>query len=281
MKLCFSTLGCFDKSLEEILVLSKKYNIPAIEVRGINGILQNDLIDVFSEKKIEQTKRLFDRYQTVPLVLGTSCRFHQAEQFDKAIEEGLSSIRIAEAVGFQSIRVFGDRILSDGEACIQRVIDGLTTLCDRAKQVRILLEVHGDFNTIEALSPVIDSMKSKNNFGLIWDIEHTHRNYGSDWITFYRLARPYIKHVHIKDYSNALDRLTLIGQGDVPILPIMDRLLQDGYDGYFSLEWERKWHPELPDIEVALHSFLSLLKEAGRSISTASKPFFTNGTSDV
>ena len=261
MKLCFSTLGCFDKSLEEILIFSKKYNIPAIEVRGINGILPNDLIDVFSEKKIDQTKCLFDQYQTVPLVLGTSCRFHQADQYEKAIKEGCSSIRIAETIGFQFIRVFGDRIRSDKEACIDRVISGLTTLCEQAKNVCILLEVHGDFNTVEALSPVLEAMKERKNFGLIWDIEHTHKRYGTDWMTFYQFARPYIKHIHIKDYSNALDQLTLIGQGDIPILPIINRVLQDGYDGYFSLEWEKKWHPELPDIEVALHSFLSLLKE--------------------
>ena len=67
---------------------------------------------------------------------------------------------------------------------------------------------------------------------------------------------PYIRHIHIKDYSDTQNTLTLIGEGNVPIRQIVARLLQDGYDGYISLEWEKKWHPELPEIEPALDSFI-------------------------
>ena len=63
----------------------------------------------------------------------------------------------------------------------------------------------------------------------------------------------------IKDFSDSENRLTLIGEGDVPIARIADRLLSDGYDGYFSLEWEKKWHPELPDIDAALCSFIKVM----------------------
>ena len=37
MKLCFSTLGCHDRTLEEIFSLAKKFNIDALEIRGVNG----------------------------------------------------------------------------------------------------------------------------------------------------------------------------------------------------------------------------------------------------
>ena len=129
------------------------------------------------------------------------------------------------------------------------------------EKVDVLLEVHGDFNTVEALAPILDGMKEYSNFGLIWDIAHTHRPYGENWEIFYEFARPYIKHVHIKDYSKEENALTLIGEGEVPILPIVDRLLSDGYDGCFSLEWEKKWHPELPEIEEGLNSFTILLNQ--------------------
>ena len=26
---------------------------------------------------------------------------------------------------------------------------------------------------------------------------------------------------------------------------MMNQMIEDGYPGYFSLEWEKKWHPEL------------------------------------
>ena len=262
MKLCFSTLGCTERSLEDILLLAKKYNIHALEVRGIDGQLDNRLIPDFGEDRQAETTALFRRYGVDPLVMGTSCRFHNAEQLEASMEEGFRSIEIAERMGFSYIRVFGDRLLpEDTEGCIRRAVEGLTALCNHAKTVDVLLEVHGDFNTVEALTPIVEDLQGHPRFGLIWDVAHSHKAYRSGWETFYNFARPYVKHVHIKDFSEEKRCLTLIGEGDAPILPIVDRLLADGYDGCFSLEWEKKWHPELPEIEQGLESFTTLLNQ--------------------
>lgn len=266
MKLCFSTLGCFDRSLEDILLLAKNYNIDAVELRGINGIMENRLVPEYAEERQAETSAQFQRYGIKPLVLGTSCSFHAADQFDGAVAEGVHAVKVAQRLHIPYIRVFGNRYLKDPEPCIKRVIAGLRALCGQSTSVNILLEVHGDFQTVEALSPIVAELKEFSNFGLIWDIEHTHIPYGSNWNSFYTFARPYIKHVHIKDYSDAFQKLTLIGQGDIPILPIVDQMLADGYDGYFSLEWEKKWHPELPDMESALESFLQLLNKPRKLI---------------
>ena len=262
MKLCFSTLGCTERSLEDILLLARKYNIPALEVRGIGGVLDNRLIPDFEEASRTETLSRFNQYGITPLVLGTSCRFHNAEQLNASMEEGFRSIEIAERMGFSYVRVFGDRLLpEDTEGCIRRAVEGLTALCNHAKTVDVLLEVHGDFNTVEALTPIVEGLKGHPRFGLIWDIAHSHKAYRSNWEVFYRFARPYVKHVHIKDFSEEKRCLTLIGEGDAPILPIAERLLADGYEGYFSLEWEKKWHPELPEIEQGLESFITLLNQ--------------------
>ena len=262
MKRCFSTLGCWDRSLADILSLATQYGIDAVELRGIGGILDNREIPALSETHREPTLEALKKNGISISVLGTSCSFHRADRWDAALAEGLESIRIAERLHIPAIRVFGDRLLPDDKnGCMERVINGLRQLCRASDGVHILLEVHGDFNTVESLTPVINEMKEIPNFGLIWDIEHTHRPYGSDWPVFYRFARPYVKHVHVKDRSDAENRLTMIGEGDVPILPIVKTLLKDGYDGCFSLEWEKKWHPELSDIEEALEAFLALTRD--------------------
>ena len=256
MKLCFSTLGCTEKSFEDILSLANGYGISAIEVRGVDGVLDNTAIKAFCPAESENTARLLKQNNIVPIVLGTSCSFHNPEKFDKAIDEGVACIKIAESLGFRYIRVFGDRLTADKQECIHRITSGISHLCGISQNVGVLLEVHGDFNTVESLSPIIDNMRGIGNFGLIWDIEHTHKPYGDDWQQFYEQMHPYIRHIHIKDYSDTQNTLTLIGEGNVPIRQIVARLLQDGYDGYISLEWEKKWHPELPEIEPALDSFI-------------------------
>lgn len=262
MKLCFSTLGCSEMSLDKILALCSDFGISSIEIRGISGVLDNSKISDFSPESISDTKNAFLKSGIVPVVLGTSCAFHNKEKFEGAINEGLEAIKIAEGLGIPYIRVFGDKLIEGDElGCTERLINGIKTLCENAKSTSVLLEVHGGFNTQAALAPVIDGLSDIENFGIIWDIEHTQDTYGENWIEFYRFIRPYVKHVHIKDRAGK-DQLVLTGDGDVPIIPITKQLLRDGYDGAFSLEWERKWHPELPDMRTALDSFKKVMDEA-------------------
>lgn len=258
MKLCFSTLGCTERSLDEILSLSRKFDISFLEIRGIGGELDNRKIPDFSCDALAGTKEKFRENGISPLILGTSCSFHDEAGFESAVEEGKAAILTCAALGAKGIRVFGNNLGNDPAASTGRVIAGLKTLCTFAAEsgTDVLLEVHGDFNTVEALAPVLDAMESEERFGLIWDICHTQKTYGGRWRDFYGAVRPFIRHVHIKDIKN--DRLVLPGDGDIPIKDIVSGMINDGYSGAFSLEWEKKWHPELPEIEEALTKFIEV-----------------------
>ena len=263
MNLCFSTLGCVEKTLAEDIALAKEHGMQALEIRGIDGILDNGEIADFSEENATKTKQLLAKSGVGILVLGTSCAFHTEEKCEKAMIEGRAAIDIAWRIGIPYIRVFGNNIVpEEREASMARVADGIAALCRYAsdKNVTVLLEVHADFNTIEALTPVLDVLKEYDNFGLIWDVYHSHRAYGQHWTPFYEFIRPYIRHVHLKDMAPD-GTLVATGDGEIPLLDIVDRLLADGYDGYFSLEWERKWKAYLAPIEEALARYLTLLDQ--------------------
>ena len=259
MKLCFTTLGCYERSLDEIISLTKKYGFDAIEIRGIGGEVDNDKIAELSSENRKNTRDKLISNGIAPLAIDTSCWFHKPEKYDAAIAEGINAIEIAKDMGMKYVRVFGDKFTLGVEECTQRMISGFTYLCECAGDVNILLEIHGECNTIEALTPIIDKMSEYKNFGLLWDIQHSHRSYGKNWREFYNFIRPYVKHVHIKDYSDEKEQLCLVGEGSIPINDIVDTLLNDRYDGYFSLEWEKKWHPELCEIESALDSFVHIM----------------------
>ena len=115
--------------------------------------------------------------------------------------------------------------------------------------------------------PIVERNEKYKNFGLIWDVMHTDRAYGDNWRVFYNLFRPYIKHIHIKDCirakNGAKPEFTLIGEGDIPLEEIIYTLESDGYGGWYSLEWEKHWHPELPEIELALPEFVDIMKKFG------------------
>lgn len=74
----------------------------------------------------------------------------------------------------------------------------------------------------------------------------------------------YIRHVHFKDLTVLGHRKhlpTVVGQGDVPWAELMPILVRHGYDGFFSTEFEKRWHPELlPDSETGLTHELAALR---------------------
>ena len=258
MRLCFSTLGCSDRNLDQIIALANNYGIENLEFRGIGGIIDNSQIESFLPINETDSKQKLAMSGITPAVLGASSVFHDAEKYDAAIADGIASIDVAQRFGIKYIRVFGDRKVD--EKSVERVISGLKTLCEYAKNVTVLLETHGEFNDVESLKPITDAMSGFKNFGLIWDIQHTHRAYGRDFEEFYSFAKPYVRHVHIKDFSDTDKALCDIGKGDIPIREIVDRLVADGYDGCFSLEWEKRWHPELSEIEQALDDFVRIMR---------------------
>ena len=259
MKFCFSTLGCAERSLDDVLALARKYNVNALELRGLGGEMDNSKILALSADEREQTLEKFAESGVKPLVLGTSCSFHDKAKYDSFIEEGVKAIDIAQGFGFSAIRVFGNNVVGDEAECVLRVAEGIRTLCEYAvnKDVRVLLETHGDFNTRERLLAICESCREYENFGLIWDICHTRKTYGANWRHFCDEFTSLICHVHLKDILG--DKLVLAGEGELAIADMVAYLEDLGYSGYFSLEWEKKWHPELPPIEEGIEALLSIL----------------------
>jgi len=69
--------------------------------------------------------------------------------------------------------------------------------------------------------------------------------------------KPYIKHAHIKDAKKIDGKINFyfLGEGNLPIFTAIDALYQGGYKGYYSFEWEKLWHPEIAEPELALADY--------------------------
>ncbi len=265
MKLAFATLGCPDWDFMKILTSARDLGYQAIEIRGIEGIMRAEEIPYFKPENEQKTKTLLKEYGVEICGYGSSVKFHDPNTYDANIEEGKQAILVCQRMGIPNMRVFGDRFHDyDHTDVINRAIKGFTELVLFAadKNVNVVHEIHGDFNTLEAVMPVVEALGGYKNFGFIWDIVHSDKIYGDNYAVFYEKIKPYIKHVHIKDHlrNNGDFKLCLTGEGDVPIAQIIERLKADGYNGYYSFEWEKKWHPELPDPEVAFPQFIDYLK---------------------
>lgn len=262
---CFSTLGCVDYSLDEILALAARFGIPALEMRGMEGSVKPTEIPALAPDRIADTAaRLAAAVR--PAVYGSSISLTDAARDAAKLTAGLGEIDIAAALGFPAVRVFGNRYIDGDEAAsVSAAAEVLRRLCAHAapKGIEILLEVHGDFVRAETFAALFAAVADMPNFGIIWDVAHTDAPYGDDWLPFWQTVAPYTRHIHVKDHRRATPdapkTLCLPGEGDIPLVPILRQLQADGYDGCVSLEWERKWHPDLPPIEEALDRFCTIL----------------------
>ena len=54
-------------------------------------------------------------------------------------------------------------------------------------------------------------------------------------------------------------RYVLTGEGAVPVRETVRVLRNGGYKGYFCYEWEKKWHPEIEEPEVAFPHFARVM----------------------
>lgn len=268
MKLAATTLGCPNWSFEKILHEFQRMGFEGIEIRGIEGNMDADAIPYFSAENAADTLARVKAHGLELVCFGTSCNFHDARRFEANLEQGRKSIDVCQRMGIAMIRVFGDAFPAEDprEEVLERVILGLRTLCDYAapKGVQVLLEIHGEFNTIEVIQPILKALDGTANFGILWDIEHSDRAYGDAVEPFYQLIRPYIRHIHAKDYIRATAdepfHLCLVGEGQIPIPTLVSWLQRDGYQGYFSLEWEKAWVPELPEPEIAFPGYVSYMQ---------------------
>ena len=62
---------------------------------------------------------------------------------------------------------------------------------------------------------------------------------------------------HIKDgrLVDGKTQYTFLGQGDAPLAEAFDALKAGGYKGYYSFEWEKLWHPEIAEPELAFADY--------------------------
>ena len=261
-KICFSTLGCIDNTLEQTVALAKKYGIDTLEIRGIAGEMDNTKIECFLPENAEKTKQYLASEGISLLSMGTSACCDAIGDDDEAIEKVCREIDVASRMGFKFVRVFGNNVKEEYSVVCERVVRALTKLCKYASErnVTVCLETHGDFMDIETIVPVLERMKDKEGFALLYDVAHPDKKYKENWMEFYSAVKPFIKHMHIKDHVRDPWKLVDIGKGDIPFVDICNQLEKDGYDGYFSLEWEKKWHPELGDLENVLKDFIELVK---------------------
>lgn len=266
--LAFSTLGCPAWSWKTILQSAAASGYVALELRGVAGEMDLPKVPEFIGSRLAETKRDLAALGLQVSDLGASARMHEkdpvvrAQQFD----EGRRFIDLAQAMGVKYVRMFGDKF-PEGEPrdeVMKRVIDGFREMAAYAKPagVTVLIESHGDFTRSADLEHIITSVASPQ-FALLWDAHHSFVAAKEQPAETFAKIGKWTRHTHLKDSKpeGADRRYVLLGAGDVPVKEQVRVLAAAGYKGLYCFEWEKKWHPEIEEPEVAFPHYAKTMAE--------------------
>lgn len=260
LPLAFSTLGCPAWEWTKILEFAQGNGFAAIELRGLMGNMDLPMSPEFAPGRIAQTKKQVVDHGLKISDLGSSSQMHvaEAEQRAKQLDDARRFIDLASALEVPYVRVFGNEIHGPREEVIARVTDGLHQLGEYAgpRGVTVIIESHGDFVDSPTLKEVLTRADSKH-VALLWDAHHTFVDGHEQPEHTVAELGGWIRHTHLKDSvpEGKGRKYVLTGKGDVPVERQVLALRKMGYRGYYCFEWEKVWHPDLQEPEVAFPDY--------------------------
>ena len=264
MRIAFSTLAFPDATLASAVSRGRRWGYAGVELRLIDGELIDPSISAADRARVKGTVAAAG----LPIVaVDSSIRLTDDEpgpQLRRFLE-------LASDWESPLVRVFGGTLAPGGPdpktrreqlRAAARVLESSVPLARRLG-VAIGVETHDDFSASSVVAELL-AMADPQWVGAVWDSHHPHR-VGEEPADVYANLGGRILLAQVKDARRTTRgggddwQLVLLGEGEVPVRQMLGLLAAGGYRNWISVEWEKRWHPEIEEPEVALPQHLALL----------------------
>jgi len=242
-RIAFSTLAFPDATLAEAVALGRSWGYTGVELRLVDGELIDPAMPAAGRAAVRRTASAAG----LPIVaVDSSIRLTD----DDPGRELRQFLELASDWEAPLVRVFGGALPDGGPgdagrrarlAAAARVLETAAGVAERLG-VAIGVETHDSFSSARVVAELL-ALVDAPSVGAVWDS--------------HLLAQ-------VKDARRAPERadgwqLVLLGEGEVPVREMLAVLAAGGYQGWISVEWEKRWHGEIEAPEVALPEHLALL----------------------
>jgi sugar phosphate isomerase/epimerase len=260
-RIAFSTLAFPDASLATALSLGRAWGYEGVELRLIDG----ELIDPSMPAAARTEVRRAAAAAGLPIVAVDSSIQLTGDDPGPQLRRFLE---LASDWESPLVRVFGGPLPGRGPArtaqleAAARVLEASVPAAARLG-VAIGVETHDAFSASSILAELL-ALAASPWVGAVWDSHHPYRM-GEQPPEVWANIGPRVLLAQVKDSIKEPERdagwrLVLLGEGEVPVLEMLRLLTGGGYQGWVSVEWEKRWHPEIEEPEVALPQHLRLLE---------------------
>ena len=259
MKLSFSTLGCPGWAWKVIVSSAKDIGMNGIEVRCIGNELYAPNCREFAPENAAATVgHLAQLGMSIP-VLDSNASIAVPEKSADAMREARDYIDLAARIGTPYVRIMCVPVPQPVDADLQLCERQYAELCAYGEErgVTPLLETNGPLGDSAVLMELMQRIPSENK-GVLWDIHHPYRYFGEAPQVTFENIHSLLRHVHIKDSvldENGKVCYRMLGKGNIPVKETLLLLRDNGYEDFVSLEWVKKWNPELEEAGVVFPNF--------------------------
>lgn len=265
MKLAYSTIGCPEWEWDEVLSAASDLGYQGIEIRGVGRETYAPAIAAFSPARRAHSLESLRRLGLTLTCLTSTCRLGQSDGFEAALDEGRAYVDLAAALGIPFVRVLAETTAAPEVAVDDTLVaKGLRALAGHASGtgVTVLLETSGHYSDTKRLAALFGGLDT-GNLGILWDVHHPYRFAVEQPKDTLAHIGKWVKYIHLKDSVMADGRVCyrMLGDGDLPLRDMFAGLRALGYDGWYTLEWVRRWDMTLEEPGIAFARFVATMQE--------------------
>jgi len=215
---------------------------PTLEAFARLGLLDLDLnLHHFLEKNEDPAavaRAARAAGQRVPVVSGGWCDFFlTAPRIDETFRSVDRQVEVAKRLGASTLRLFFGRLAADAWStdALATSSRNISKLADRHPDILFVFENHDgaslDPRVCRDVLARVDRPTIRMNFDPV-----NFARIGIDPADALTIVEPWIGHIHLKGLEGG--EFCEFGVGDVDLTPVLRRLLEGGYPGRFSVEYE-------------------------------------------
>lgn len=261
-----STLGAPKTPLPIVLDWLQGNGFPGIELRLAPGEAADP---GQSPAARESLRRDIEAAGVAVTSVASYVKVAAAGNDDDVIADLIEALDFANDVGAPMVRVFPGAETLPGsftsapvlvearDEVDERAARRLSAITGHAESLGVLpvLETHDSHPTGADISRILERVEG--SVGVVWDLLHPWRTGEPLEVTWAALEPWMTSHranVQIKDAALPASLPVPLGEGNLPLEDFGALLVNKGYDGTVTLEWEKAWYPEAAGLDVALKS---------------------------
>lgn len=288
MKIAGHTMGTPEYTVTEAIELFREMGLDGAEIVVQDGYKSGIPCDC--DKKILEEVKQCAKANGIEISCLTPYNSHfnslDEELRNREIEGICRVIEACKFLGAHYIRIYGGNLVAGDTWKLkerrEKLIEAMRRLGNQAQKNDVTLVIENHFNTM--------AVSAKDNAALIEEIAHpavrilydqanlafTENEEYEDAIS---LQQKYVSYMHVKDlvfkagvafsssevsHPDESERnvyTRIVGEGVLPWPEIIKEVKERGYDGWLSLEYERRWHPDdIPDASIGMKKSADYLK---------------------